>query len=136
MGGQAALDATEEANAELVGAFIRTWGKDFDPAQEYARYFAPDCRLRIESPSDSAVQFDKDEVHVGYGAAVASAQKYLDAGLIYEANIHDVYASGPVVVTRRDDMLKRPGHPDKPVKAVGVFILRDGKIVEWADYMG
>ena len=127
---------TEKANVALVCEFIGKWGKDFNPAEEYPRAFAPNCRLTIESPSDSAVQWEDGQIHRGLEAAIASSHKYLEAGLNYEAEIHEVFASGPIVVTRRSDVLKRQGQPDKPVSAVGVFVLKGGKIVAWDDYMG
>jgi limonene-1,2-epoxide hydrolase len=47
---------------------------------------------------------------------------------------HEILARNPVVVTRRTDTLITPGKPDQLFEISGVFIVRDGKIVEWTDY--
>jgi limonene-1,2-epoxide hydrolase len=38
------------------------------------------------------------------------------------------------VIVARTDIRKEAGKPDKPVPAVGVFAIKNGKIVEWSDY--
>ena len=38
-------------------------------------------------------------------------------------------------MNRRIDTMKTAGKPDQVFKVVGVFVVKDGKIVEWADYL-
>ena len=44
----------------------------------------------------------------------------------------ETFASGPIVINQRRDHFM--GGPLKMWHGVGVFFLRDGKIVEWYDY--
>jgi limonene-1,2-epoxide hydrolase len=44
----------------------------------------------------------------------------------------ETFASGPIVIIQRRDHFA--GGPPKMWHGVGVFFLRDGKIVEWYDY--
>ena len=129
------LGEREQANVAIVRGFIETMGK-LDPEIRYHRYMADNCRIRWESASDSQVQWEESKVIVGPAAAAAGARKYVDLDLIYEPKIEDIYATGPVVVARRTDTLIKPGAPERKATAIGVFIVKDGKIAEWVDYLG
>lgn len=129
------LNEVETLNVEVVRAFMAAAGK-LDPDERYGRYCAPQSRIRWESAADSPVQWDPSKTIVGPEAAAAGSKKYVQAGLIYEPIIHEIYASGPVVVTRRTDVRKIPGQADYCASAVGVFVVKNGKIEEWTDYLG
>ena len=126
----------EKANVQVVLDFVGSWGKDFDAEKEYGRAFTDDARARWEAPEDSPVQWDGMPFQKGIKELAAGTKQYMDSGLVYEAVVHNVHAIGPIVVIERDDVLKRPDHPDKPVPAVGVFHFKNGKIAEWSDYLG
>jgi limonene-1,2-epoxide hydrolase len=44
-------------------------------------------------------------------------------------------AHGPVVLNKRIDTLKTLDKPDQVFPVVGVFVVKDGKITEWVDYL-
>jgi len=129
------MSETETANAELVLSYFKLWERDFDPAA-YAAYFTPDARLRYESGIQSPVQWDMTQWHVGPDEIVAASKLYADMGMKAVAHIHDVYACGPMVVVNRTDFCTIPGMPDRSVRMIGVFMVINGKIVEWSDYYG
>jgi limonene-1,2-epoxide hydrolase len=43
-------------------------------------------------------------------------------------------ATGPLVVTRRTDVVLVPGKPNAVYEIAGVFLVKNGKIREWVDY--
>jgi len=126
----------EKANAELVLSYFKQWEGDFDPAQAYASHFAPDARLRYESGVQSPVQWDMSQWHIGAGEIVAASQIYVDMGMKTLSHIHEVFACGPMVVVHRTDECFMPGEPDRAVRMIGVFMVINGRIVEWSDYYG
>jgi limonene-1,2-epoxide hydrolase len=44
-------------------------------------------------------------------------------------------AHGPVVMNKRIDTMKTPDKPDQVFPVVGVFVVKNGKITEWTDYL-
>jgi limonene-1,2-epoxide hydrolase len=38
-------------------------------------------------------------------------------------------------MNKRNDTLKTEGKPDQVFPVVGVFLVKDGKITEWTDYL-
>ncbi|HEY0958726.1 MAG TPA: limonene-1,2-epoxide hydrolase family protein [Novosphingobium sp.] len=131
-----AVTEAEMANAQVVREFIESMGKV--PAEErYGRAFAADSRVWWESLPGSETQWLEDTYYQGPAAAAAAASEYVSAGVIYNTSIHEIFACGPVVVTRRTDTPVEiaMGH-DQAVHMSGVFTLREGKIVLWMDYIG
>lgn len=116
------------SNADIVRSYL-------EDRKDPAKFFAPLARIWSDSrPSDNPVVFRDDEIYFGPEGLKEMAKKFGDHGFTYELEIHSIYACGPVVVVARTDIRKQAGHPDKPVPAVGVFAVKDGKIVEWSDY--
>lgn len=131
-----AMTETERANAEVVREFIESMGKL--PAEvRYERAFAPASRVWWESLPGSETQWLEDTYHQGPAAAAAAASEYVSAGVVYNTLIEEIFACGPVVVTRRTDTPVEiaMGH-DQAVHMSGVFTLREGRIVLWMDYIG
>jgi limonene-1,2-epoxide hydrolase len=54
-------------------------------------------------------------------------------GTGFEAQIHNIAATGPIVLTERTDVLK-VGAWEASFWVCGTFEVRDGKIVLWRDY--
>jgi limonene-1,2-epoxide hydrolase len=112
----------DTANVKLVKAFIGAWT---DPAKA-AEYLSDKAVVRMEEDKPATtgrqpfIDAWKGYFHTGNGIAV----KFLDT-----------YARGPVVVTNRIDTLTSKDKPDQPFPVVGVFVVKDGKIVEWTDYL-
>jgi len=117
----------EAANAKLVQDFVRTWGEaDFDPDKVMPTYLAANGRVRMT----------QDMPWVTGPAAVATSFKpFLKNGERYPVEFLDVFARGPLVTTHRIDTVLTPGKPNQKMEVLGVFLLKDGKIQEWSDYL-
>ena len=107
--------------------------------RSFESFFAPDARVWWDNVPDSPVQWDRDKVHIGIDAILEGASAYRkaygNADRVYEITIHECYATGPLVVTKRTDNRKIAGQPDTPFPTFGVFIVEDGLITEWRDYL-
>jgi limonene-1,2-epoxide hydrolase len=69
-------------------------------------------------------------------AAVASALKsFLVPGVTVTVEVLESTVHGPVVLNTRIDTVKTEGKPDQIYPVTGVFVVKNGKIVEWADYL-
>lgn len=130
------MNEVEKANADLVLSYFKLWEGDFNPAEAFGAYFAPDARLRYESGIQSPVQWDMNKWHIGADDVVALNQMYVDMGWSAVANIHDVFACGPMVVVHRTDITRIPDMPNRTCRLIGVFMVINGRIVEWSDYYG
>lgn len=119
--------AAETANIKLVKDFCATWSaKGFDPGAVMPVYFAPDAHVRV---------LDSLPFVVGPAAIAAAFKPYLQKGERFQVQFLSVFAKGPLVVTNRIDTQVAPGQADKAMEVVGVFLVRDGKIREWTDYL-
>ena len=119
---RAADAGNSDANVKVVQDFIDSW-KDADKS---ATYLAPDAAVRLEE--------DKPPV-IGPGPYLAAVKSFTADGTTFSAKILSTFARGPVVVDSRIDTVKTPGKPDQALKVAGVFIVKDGKIKEWTDYV-
>lgn len=122
-----AMAATEKANAEVVADFMKTWSDPACTGEKLAAFVSDDCVLRMEE-NKPAVE--------GRAAAVAAFDVFLKDGQRFGIDILDTFVIGPVVANSRSDYVIVPGkEPTGRFEVAGVFILRDGKIQEWADYI-
>lgn len=135
MGANAELGWTdqERKNVDLVREFVTAMGK-MPAAERYRRYFADDGLARWESKPQNEVQWGKTQFIVGLDALVAGSKRYADAKVNYVTELHDIYAAGPLVVVRRTDIRLMDDGTTRPAPAVGVFMVKNGKIAEWQDY--
>ena len=123
----AAMSAAETANVKLVGDFCKSWGaKGFDADKATATFLAPDCMVRMVENQPAAN---------GPPAVAAIFKSFMPNGERIGVKISQTFAKGPVVVNQRVDTLTSPGKPDQAFPVVGVFIVKDGKIKEWSDYL-
>ena len=122
----AAGDA-EKANVKLVSDFCKSWAaKDFDADKMAATYLSDDSSVRMEEGKPALT---------GPAAVAAGFKTFTSNGGRVKVKILQTFAKGPVVVNSRVDTLVNPGKPDQPFKVAGVFIVKDGKIKEWSDYL-
>lgn len=130
---EAGWSEQEKQNVEVVRGFVTSMGKL--PAEErYRRHFAPDALARWESKPHNEVQWGRTQFIEGVEALVAGSKRYEDAKVNYVTELHDLYAAGSLVVAKRTDIRLMDDGSRRPVPAVGVFIVRNGKIAEWQDY--
>ncbi len=119
--------AVEQANARLVEDFVTGWmAPGFDVATSYAHYLAPDCVHRMSeehAPLTSAAD------------AIKAMQDFAaSGGAVLQADIRETVARGPLVINIRDDVVRIPGQGDVPFKICALFVVKDGRIVEWNEY--
>ena len=62
-------------------------------------------------------------------------KSFLKPGVTLIVETLETTAHGPVVMNKRIDTMKTEGKPDQLFPVVGVFIVKDVKITEWADYL-
>jgi len=117
----------EKANVDVVKNFISGWTKKtYDAGKEMATYLASPCLVRpIE---------DKPALTTPAAAADVFIEFMKDGSRVGRVDFHRVVATGPLVMTRRTDVVFVPGKPNAIYEIAGVFLVRDGKIREWVDY--
>jgi limonene-1,2-epoxide hydrolase len=109
----------ETANVKLVEAFCAAWSSR-DAAKVMA-FFSDNPSYRQTEQQAPAVGCDA--VFAKVSGAVKVATKF---------EVHESWARGPMVVNERTDHFDSPRL--KRWHGVGVFLVRDGKIVEWQDF--
>jgi limonene-1,2-epoxide hydrolase len=124
--GKTAIAAEEKsdskANVKVVEEFIKAWN---DPDKSVT-YLADNASVRMVEDQPAVV---------GPANVAAAFKGFMGHGEKLDVKILNTYAEGPVVTNKRIDTLTTPGKPPQGFKVVGVFIVKKGKIVEWADYL-
>jgi limonene-1,2-epoxide hydrolase len=111
--------AAEKANVDAVNAFCAAW-----PSHDITKimsFFADQCSYRLTETREPAK---------GRDAVKAQIANFLDG--VQEFKVLDTFAKGPMVFNERIDSFASGAL--KSWHGVGVFFLKDGKIVEWYDY--
>jgi limonene-1,2-epoxide hydrolase len=115
----AELTVTEKANRGLV-AFCQVFSTD--DVEKIMSFMADPCSYRVTEAQDPIK---------GYALV-----KPRISGLVKNADrfeVLDTFARGPMVFNERIDHFA-PGGRLKSWHGVGVFFVKDGKIVEWQDF--
>jgi limonene-1,2-epoxide hydrolase len=109
----------EKANVQMVNEFCAAW-----PSHDLNRimsFFAENCTYRVS---------EGQEPNKGYQAVKDRIGSFLDRVQGFE--VIETFAKGPMVINERRDHFT--GGPLKMWHGVGVFFLKNNKIVEWYDY--
>jgi limonene-1,2-epoxide hydrolase len=114
--------ATEKANVKVVNDFIAAWN-------------TPDKAVTFLSDQASVRMVEGQPAVVGRANVGAAFKSFMTPGVTLTVKTISTTVHGPVVLNKRVDTMKTPGKPDQPFPVAGVFIVKDGKIVEWADYL-
>lgn len=119
---------TEEAKSiALVQALCAIWeAPDYTP-ESMIPFFSDDCAVRFMHTLPFA-----------YGTAevVKQARSLMPLGTERMKVRHlSTWFAGPVVMAHRIDTLMIPGEADSDWEMMGVFLIEDGKVKEWTDYM-
>jgi uncharacterized protein (TIGR02246 family) len=115
--------AAEKANVQVVNAFCAAWASS--DAEKIAAFMAEDCTTRLsetQPPSKGRAAF-RDTLK----GLFQRVQKV-------EIEVTETFAIGPTVLNDRIDYITREGKRS-PVRVVGFFLVTDGKIAEWTDYL-
>ena len=119
-GAQAApMTDSEKANVKLVEAFCAACGgKDAD---KIMAFFSDNPSYRQTELQAPAVGRQAVAEKITGGVKVAT-----------KFEVHESWARGPMVINERTDYFDSPRL--KRWHGVGVFLVKDGKIVEWQDF--
>jgi limonene-1,2-epoxide hydrolase len=117
--GVAAESAAEKANIQIVNEFCVSWQKH--DLEKIMSFFADNGAYRVT---------EAQEPIKGKPAVQERVKSFLDR--VNKFEVLDTWAKGPMVFNERIDYFT--GGPLKSWHGVGVFFLKDGKIVEWYDY--
>ncbi len=111
--------ADEKANVQVVKEFCAAW-----PSHDVSRimsFFADNCAYRVT---------EAQEPNKGRQAVLERIRSFVDRVQNFE--VLETFAKGPMVFNERRDHFS--GGALKMWHGVGVFFLKNGKIVEWYDY--
>jgi limonene-1,2-epoxide hydrolase len=118
----AAPSAAEQANIKVVTDFCAAWASH--DLNKVMSFFADNCAYRVTEARD---------LIKGRDAVTATIKGFLGGVVRFE--VLDTSARGPMVFNERIDHFSPGGQvPLKSWHGVGVFFLKDRKIVEWQDY--
>lgn len=113
---------TERANVKVVNDFIAAW----DNPDKAVTFLAPEASVRMEE--------DKPAL-VGPKAVGDAFKGFMAPGTKLHVKTLRTTVHGPVVLNKRIDTLKIKDKPDQVFPVVGVFVVKNGKITEWTDYL-
>ncbi|MGE3956654.1 MAG: limonene-1,2-epoxide hydrolase family protein [Vicinamibacterales bacterium] len=111
--------ATEKANIQVVTDFCAAW-----PSHDLDRilgFFAENGSYRMTEAMEPTK---------GREALIARIKMIINN--VTEFQVLDTWARGPMVINERIDRFTN--FQLKSWRGVGVFLIKDGKIVEWYDY--
>jgi limonene-1,2-epoxide hydrolase len=121
------ISTLEKSNSQLVKDFCAAWGDDSPDAEKIVEQFMTD---------DCVVRFGETVAPVsGHTATLGLFNTFLGNGERYELKILETFARGPIVVNSRIDSTIKDSRRANPTRVVGVFVIKDGKIKEWSDYV-
>ena len=109
----------ERTNVQVVNDFCAAWpSHDIDRVMSF---FAENCSYRLS---------ETEEPNKGRQAVMDRIKSFFY--LVQNFEVIETFAKGPMVINERHDHFT--GGPLKMWHGVGVFFLKEGKIVEWYDY--
>jgi limonene-1,2-epoxide hydrolase len=111
--------AAEKANVQIVNAFCAAFGE-----RDLAKVLAPLADNVTYRPIETA------EPVKGREQVTARIKSFI--GRAGRWDVLETFAKGPMVINERIDHIN--GGEFKSWHGVGVFYLKDGKIVDWYDY--
>jgi uncharacterized protein (TIGR02246 family) len=115
--------AGEKANVQVVNAFCAAWASS-DP-EKIASFMAEDCTTRLSETQPPSK---------GRAALRDTIQGLFQRVQKVEIEVTETFAIGPTVLNDRIDYITREGKRS-PIRVVGFFLVKDGKIAEWTDYV-
>ena len=115
----AELTPSEQANVKVVTDFCAAWPSH--NVDHVMSFFAENCAYRVTETMEP--NRGRQAVHDRIAAFINQVERF---------DVLDTLAKGPMVFNERHDHFT--GGPLKMWHGVGVFFLKDGKIVEWYDY--
>jgi limonene-1,2-epoxide hydrolase len=125
----AEMTETERGNIKVISDMVSTWdvvaASTSPDADKLKRFFADDCAFRLR-PTDTIPTRGFDVVDAAIKRGTANGQKI-------HHELLDRFAKGPVVVMEKLNQFITP-EKTRTSHVVAVFLLKDGKIMEWTEY--
>jgi limonene-1,2-epoxide hydrolase len=115
--------AGEKANVQVVNAFCAAWASS-NPDQ-IVSFMAEDCTTRLSETQPPSK---------GRAALRDTIKGLFQRVQKVEIDVTESFAIGPTVLNDRIDYITREGQR-APIRVVGFFLVRDGSIAEWTDYV-
>jgi len=122
---------TAEEQLENARMVLKYWEAHHKGPVNRWDYFTEDARIYFPTRDDYPIP---EKAGPAKEIFKQIGEEYANRGFKYDVEVHSVYTCGPLVILHRTDIRKVEGQPDKPVPAVGVFVVKNGKIVGWSDY--
>ncbi len=111
----------------LVRALCEIWEAPDYSAEAMVPFFTEDCAVRLMH----TLPFAR-----GHAQLIEQARMLMPSA---EARMRVRHLStqlaGPLVIAHRIDTLVAPGQPEADWEMLGVFLIENGKVREWTDYM-
>jgi len=121
------LTEREKANIDMVKRFLKSLEeKPLVVEKLVETYFDPNASVRWADNMPAAI---------GAKAAIEAAKSLMTEDATIEVKTFEIFARGPLVATSRIDIIKEPGKPDAAYPIAGVHIIKDGKFIEYTDYV-
>jgi len=115
--------AAEKANVQVVNGFCAAWASS-DP-DKVAAFMAEDCSARLSETQPPTK---------GRAAFRDTLKNLFQRVQKVEIEVKETFAIGPTVLNDRIDYITREGNRS-PIRVVGFFVVKDGTIAEWTDYV-
>jgi limonene-1,2-epoxide hydrolase len=113
----------EKMNVQVVNAFCAAWATS--DAEKLASFMAEDCTTRLSETQPPSK---------GRAAFRDTLKNLFQRVQKVEIEVTESFAIGPTVLNDRIDYITREGNRS-PIRVVGFFLVKDGKIAEWTDYV-
>ena len=115
----------EKANVKVVDDFVKGW----------AAADATGAKLTVLMTDDAEFRYERKAPVTGKAALTAAFDAYLAGGKRYLMKPLETHAKGPVVVHFRSETTVTQGAAGATETLVGLFILKDGKIASWENFL-
>jgi limonene-1,2-epoxide hydrolase len=119
----------EKANVKLISDMVEAFDSaaaSVPPATDALRtFFADDCAFRFRPTDLTATR--------SFGAVEETIKRVTANGQKVQQELLERFAKGPVVVIEKLNHFVTP-EKTRTSHVVAVFLVKDGKIVEWTEY--
>lgn len=117
------LTNNEQDNVKLVNDFCAVWRAPMNLA-DITEFLAEDCIYRASETAPA---------ETGHEAITNLLQQFVAEATFCEFEVVDTFARGSIVVNERWDRFQLPTRRIE-WHGVGVFYMKDKKILEWSDF--
>ena len=117
---------TEAANILVVKKLIDAFQDEPPQPEKVAALLTDDAYMKWAQTDPPAV---------GRAAILQKLQVAMKPGAKFRITVSDTYAAGAVVINKRADQYFINGGFSPPAQLIGFFVVENGKIKTWVDYI-